>query len=410
VNARRHPGIKTRHQSRCATQSGASCDCSPSYQAVAYDRSTGKKIYSRRFSGKHALKAAIQWRRITLGNLEAGRNVVVSRKTLNEVAAEFIAGAGATPPTTLTRSGKVYKPSVLRDYKSDLTQRVLPDLGARRASDIRRGDVQRLVDRMVGEGLSGSRVRNIVNSLRAVYRFANDREETDNNPCQSLRLPNGAGKRERVLSVAEGEELLSVIPEKDRAQWAVGLYGGLRAGEMMALRWEDVDLDASVIRVRRGWDELEGEITPKSVSGVRDVPVVHALRRHLLAAQLACAWSSQPDGLVFGRSQRTPFVPSTVARRARRAWDTENARRTKLDEQDGGKRARLVPVTLHEMRHCYVSLMAHAGVPIGTVSKWAGHADIKTTMNVYAKVMPEAATEAVALVNAYLANGVGPTG
>jgi len=360
LSAPRHPGIKTRHQARCSTNNGSPCDCSPSYQGVAYDKSTGRKIYSRRFSGKNALRAANQWRRITLGNLEAGRNVIVSRKTLNQVAEEFIAGAEATPPTTLTRSGKVYKPSVLRDYKSDLTQRVLPDLGAHRASDVRRGDVQRLVDRMVGEGLSASRVRNEVNSLRAVYRFANDREETDNNPCQNLRLSASNGKRDRVLSVAEGAALLRALPEQDRALWATGLYGGLRCGELQALAWLNVDFDAGVIRVRHGWDEVEGEIAPKSESGVRDVPLVAELRGYLVAHRLRCTWS---EGLVFGRGPGTAFVPSTLARRAQKAW----------------KEAQLNGVTLHEARHCYVSLLAASGVPVGAISRWAANSDIKTT-------------------------------
>jgi integrase len=64
-------------------------------------------------------------------------------------------------------------------------------------------------------------------------------------------------------------------------------------------------------------------------------------------------------------------------------------------------------VTIHEARHCYISLMAHSGVPVGTISTWAGHANIGTTMGVYAKVMPEAADEAVALADAYLATWVG---
>ena len=386
-----HPGVKTRHQSRCSTRRGATCDCSPSYQAVVYDRSTRKKIYSRRFAGKNALQTATKWRRITLGNVEAGRNVVVSRRTLNQVAEEFLAGAEATPPTTLTRDQRPYKPSVLRDYRAALEQRVLPDLGARRISDVRRADVKRLVTRFQGEGLSGSRIRNVINSLRAVYRVANENDETDNNPCQNLKLPKAAGKRERILSVVEGITLLKALPEADRALWSTALYAGLRAGELQALAWSNVDLDAGVIRVRHGWDEVEGQIAPKSESGVRDVPLMAAARHYLVAHRLRCPWS---EGLVFGRGPGAPFVPSTAGRRAQKAW----------------KDAGLQGVTLHEARHCYVSLMAHSGVPVGTVSKWAGHSDVKTTMNIYAKLMPEAADEAVALANAYLATWVGQTG
>ena len=59
--------------------------------------------------------------------------------------------------------------------------------------------------------------------------------------------------------------------------WATAIYAGLRRGELMALKWEDVS--TSVIRVERGWDVREGEIAPKSRAGVRTVPIAAELRR-----------------------------------------------------------------------------------------------------------------------------------
>jgi integrase len=59
----------------------------------------------------------------------------------------------------------------------------------------------------------------------------------------------------------------------DRAVWATAFYAGLRRGELVALRWEDVDLATGLIRVQRGWDAVEGEVAPKGRRGKRKVPI-----------------------------------------------------------------------------------------------------------------------------------------
>ena len=176
-------------------------------------------------------------------------NVTVSRRTLREVSEEFLAGAEASPPTVLTRQGRPYKPSALRDIRAALEQRILPDLGALKVSDVRRGDVQALVNRMLGEGLSGSRTRNVVNALRSVYRHAIDLEEVGDTPCKNLRLPASDGKRERIADPEEAAELLAALVE-DQALWRAAFFAGLRCGELQALT-DDRSCSSAHGRVRR---------------------------------------------------------------------------------------------------------------------------------------------------------------
>lgn len=92
---------------------------------------------------------------------------------------------------------------------------------------------------------------------------------------------------------------------------------GLRLGELRALRVEDVDLEAGVIRVERTWDAREGAVEPKSRAGRRVVPIVAALRSHLAAHMLRLTWR---DGLLFGRRPDEPFTPGSVNTRAVKAW------------------------------------------------------------------------------------------
>jgi integrase len=125
---------------------------------------------------------------------------------------------------------------VLRGYEADLHAFVLPDLGGLRLTDVRRGDLQALVDRLVGRGLSGSKVRNVAIPVRVLFRHALERDEVAQNPASALRLPNGVGRRERAASPSEAAALLAALPQEDRALWATAFYAGLRRGELRGLR------------------------------------------------------------------------------------------------------------------------------------------------------------------------------
>ena len=72
--------------------------------------------------------------------------------------------------------------------------------------------------------------------------------------------------------------MIAAVPERDRPIWATAMYGGLRRGELRALRVEDIDLEQGLIRVERGWDPYEGEIKLKSNAGRRKVPISAVLR------------------------------------------------------------------------------------------------------------------------------------
>jgi integrase len=284
-----------------------------------------------------------------------------------------------------TRSGDRYKPSAIRSYEAALRDRVFPELGGRRLGDVQRRDVQRLADDMLAEGRDPSTIRNALMPLRVIYRRAVEDGDVAVSPCTNLRLPAVRGRRERIASPEEAQRLLAALQERDRPVWATALYAGLRRGELMALRWEDVDLAAGVIRVERSYDDKGHiEIEPKSRASRRAVPIVGALRDILVEHK---AQHGRDVGLVFGSSDETPFVPSNLWRRAQRAW----------------KRAGLDPIGLHEGRHTFASLLIAAGVNAKAITTYMGHASIQTTYDLYGKLMPGSESEAAALVDAYLA-------
>src|SRR5207253_10955136 len=171
------------------------------------------------------------------------------------------------------RSGDLYKPSAIRSYEAALRDHVVPRLGRTRLADVQHREVQRIADDLLAEGRDPSTIRNALMPLRVIFRRAVEDGDPAVNPCTNLRLPAVRDRRERIASPEEAQRLLAALPERDRPVWATALYAGLRHGELMALRWEDVDLAKGVIHVERAYDEKgRVHIEPKSRAGRRTIP------------------------------------------------------------------------------------------------------------------------------------------
>jgi integrase len=366
-----------RHSKLCPTRSGGACKCKPSYQANVWSAREGKRI----FKTFPTLAGAKAWRSEAQVALRKGTMRAGSSWTLGEAAEAWL--EGARNGAIRNRSGRRYKPSALRGYEAALITRVLPELGGARLSEIRRIDVQDLADRLCAEGLDASTVRNTLMPLRAIFRRAVARGEVAVNPTTGLELPAVEGTRDRIASPAEGAALLAALPERDRALWATAMYAGLRRGELLALRWEDVDLKAGLIHVERSWDAKEGVVSPKSRAARRTVPVAAVLRDYLVEHKLR---SGRRVGLAFGTGYTQPFTPSNVRKRANAAWLP----------------AGFEPIGLHECRHTFASLMIAAGVNAKALSTYMGHSSVTITLDRYGHLMPGNEGEAAALLDLYL--------
>jgi integrase len=379
----KHQGVRVRHARTCPSRqdTSASCRCKPSYEASVYSTRDGKKL-RKTFSN---LSEAKGWRADAMSAVRKGTLRSSSRVTLREAAEEWL--RGAKDGLIRTRSGDEYKPSALRSYRASLEQRVLPELGAVRLSALSRVDVQDYADQLLAAGLDASTIRNTLMPLRAIYRRALARGEVTVNPTTGLELPAVCGRRDRIASPTEAAALIEALAERDRTLWSTALYAGLRRGELMALRWEDIDLHKNVITVARSWDVKAGPIEPKSHAGKRTVPIAAVLREHLIAHRLR---SGRSSGLVFGRSNVRPFEPVTLSERAARAW-----KKTELD-----------PITLHECRHTFASLMIAAGVNAKALSVYMGHASVMITLDRYGHLFPGNEGEAAGLLDDYLARAM----
>lgn len=385
-------GIRKRHSKGCGARDGRRCTCKAGYEAWVFSKRDGKKI--RKTFRREA--EAKSWRMDAHAAANARGARSPSRLTVEQAAWLWLEGARSG--RVRDRSGHQYKPGTLREYGRVLCLRVLPEFASVGLAELTRADVQGFVDRMLAEGLAPSTIRNTVNPLQAIYRYAVRRELAPVNPTRDVELPVARGRRERIATAVEAGRLLDAVPDADRPIWATAFYAGLRRGELQALRRSDIDLSRAEISVHRSWDQHEGPIAPKSKAGTRTVPMLGVLRERLDLRGLVAS-----SDLVFKRDRGGgPFDPKTINDRAKRAWAAVNEREVALAEREGREPELLQPITLHECRHTFASLLIDAGVNPKAIQEFMGHATIEETFSRYGHLMPGTRNQARELVDAYM--------
>jgi integrase len=192
------------------------------------------------------------------------------------------------------------------------------------------------------------------------------------------------------LTSEEAQKLLQALPgDRLEARWIVGLALGLRQGEVLGLWWDDVDLEAGTLRVRRALQRQRVKglvfIEPKTARSRRTVslpdPLVDALRAHRsrqLQERLAAGSVWKGSECIFTTECGAPLDPRNDYRAFKKLL----------------KSAELRDVRLHDLRHTAASLLLLQGVSPRVVMEVLGHSQISLTMNTYSHVVPELKREA----------------
>lgn len=331
-------GIEPRHTRTCPARGWEDCNCKPAYQANVWSKRDGKRI-RKTFPSLAAAKA---WRTDAMQGLRQGKLRAPMKDTVRQAGEALI--AGMRDSSVRDRSGKVYKASTRRSYRASLEQHVYPEFGGCKLSAVSFPDLQDFVDRLAAQGLDGSTIRNTVNPLRVMFRRA--RYSVPVNPTTGLEIIARGEKPRRVVTAEVAARMVESIPLEERALRATAFFAGLRAGELQALRIEDIELFPEgrwgLVHIREAWDKREGSQAPKSVAGKRTVPVCEplfdVLDEHLLRlgrtsgliSGVPSRSRSPTRGTGGGRSGRTRPPASSprtcsctsAATRSRRSWRT----------------------------------------------------------------------------------------
>lgn len=370
------------------------------------------KSCPRDAEGKHvAHKCRGSWSYV----LDAGRDVNRKRvqltkggfatkgeagEALHQLAAQIRAGIGDTARLTVGEyleqwlaSKRRLRPSTTKSYAEHIRLYLLPEIGDVRLQSLSAQHIDHMFARIASaqrpKPLSAATMRRIHSTLRTALNAAVRRRLIPYNPAAQVELPS----EDRGPVVVWSPEQLRTFLSRTKDDRLYALFHlvaltGLRRGEVCGIRWEDVDFDMRVVRVRQQVVQLAGRChigPPKTKSGTRaialDAVTTEVLREHRArqdAERAHCADAWVRSGLVFTREDGTMLSPNYVTRHFR-----------ELAHQ-----ARLPSIRFHGLRHTAASVALAAGVAMKTVSDRLGHSTTGITADLYTHVSPAVAQDA----------------
>lgn len=277
--------------------------------------------------------------------------------------------------------GDTIRPNTQRNYKERFERNIKEHIGSMLLSEVKPIHCQDILNKMTPE-YAESTVEQCRITMHVLFDAAVENDILGRNPVKkSVKVPPGRKPKEkRVLSVEEQKIFLdTAYGTSNYNQFAFLLQTGLRTGEMIGLRWSDIDFEEGVIHIRRSMEYRysigEWRIgPPKSKSGYRDIPITQECRRILLAqkekVKALKIISKDFADCVFLSRKGEPTKNS--------AYDTSL---TKLADKVGIKR-----FSMHTLRHTYATRCIEAGMRPKTLQMLLGHSNINITMNLYVHV------------------------
>jgi integrase len=290
--------------------------------------------------------------------------------------------------------------TTFRDHERNVRLHLKPTIGRVLLKDLTRMHVQRLLNAKAKGGYSPRTVRYIHTTLSKALTQAVDWDLVPKNAASRAKLPKQKRKKRETLS-AENVGAFFAAASEDRfgALYVLAVTSGLRPGELLALKWEDVDLEAGAMFVRRSVSEDEGRPVireeTKTSAGRRLelLPVaVEALKKHRLRQneeRLRYRGLWRDLGLIF------PSTTGTIMRR-------NNLHRRSYKPLL--KRAGLPDIRLYDLRHTFATLMFENKEQLKLVSEMLGHASVKQTADTYTHVSPTMHREAAMRLNDFLSD------
>lgn len=272
---------------------------------------------------------------------------------------------------------------------SDLRNHIAPFFAGQELQKIGPRDIERYIAVKL-RSLAPKTVRNHLNTMHSVFDIGMRMGWCPGNPVKLADRPviKTTETRVKFLDQSELEKLLAVAYQDDAfgriepTLYLTAAMTGLRQGELLGLRWRDVDPGARKVRVVSPY--VRGEFNePKSEGSGRSVPLARRVAGTLAKFRERSSYSMEGDLVFCHPDTGAPLDRSKLVRRFKQAI----------------ARAEVRPITFHELRHTFGTRMAAAGVPLRTIQHWMGHADSKTTQ-VYAHYQPSDA-EAQAVESAF---------
>jgi integrase len=347
----------------------------------------------------------------------ARKRVVVYGKSLDEARdklgkAQQQARAGVPVPDEAWKLGlyleywlenfvkRNRRPATYNLYEMITRLYLIPGLGTKRLTSLTSLTVpmvQDFLNQRLANGDSVRKVQVMRTVLSAALTRAMREELVVRNVARLVELPEWRRGTIRPWSAAEATQFLAAAkPDPLYAAFVVLIFYGLRRGEALGLRWEDIDFDAGTIQIRMQLQRIRGELllSPvKTQAGSRDLPLLDVVRQALQAqagrqvsyrAEMGRAWPE--TGLVFTTRTGRPVEPRNFVRSFRRICEEDKIRLIKV----------------HHLRHTVGSMLKDLKVPARDAQTILGHTRISTTLEIYTNTDEEARRDALTRLHGLL--------
>ena len=269
------------------------------------------------------------------------------------------------------------RPTSLSRLDSTVRNQILPQWGGVPLSAISNADVRAWAAKLRADGMSISSVRKAVFTLRRIMDAAVADRRLTHNPADNVPMAAEEPGEQRFLTQVEVDDLAEVMAPRFRAMVLIAAYGGLRFGELAALRRERVDILRGRVHVAESLVDVNGELSfgpTKTRNGRRNVPLPRSVVREV-STHLENYVGPAADALLFTGQFNQPLRRSGF----RRNWWMPAVAAADLEG-----------LRFHDLRHTYVSLLVRAGANVKEVSTWAGHSTVAFTLDRYGHLYDDA--------------------
>ena len=281
-------------------------------------------------------------------------------------------------PYTMSSYRYMYKgkkPTAIKNYFANCTLQVIDRIA-----------VQGYIDFLVEMGYSPKTVKNYVHFLGHIFNIALKLGAIDSSPCEHIILPKN--RKQNTHNYLELDEAMIVLKKSEEhsimcnAIYSLLILMGLRKGELLALKWDDVDFDNKTIDITKNLVYLDKEIIikpPKTASGIRKlyipeyvVNVLRKLQKEYYSKVLEYGIANVADNVIIKENGKQ-YMPEHLTRFHRQFFRT-------LEGQ-------VRYITIHGCRHTAASLMIAQGSDPKTVQQNLGHSSLEMTLNIYSHAM-----------------------
>lgn len=266
-------------------------------------------------------------------------------------------------------------PSTVRGYRA-ATEHIIEYFGDMSVSEIETSDISKVLNKLARQGFARKTVKNHKIIINRIFHFAVIEGDIKYNPAIEAEIPRNLPETKRHPATPAEEATI----RKNSDVWLLpylALTTGMRKGELLGLRWEDIDLEKNLIYVRRSvWYGSGIHIKePKTEAGKRKIPIIQPLREELLKHL------GNPQHFVFGGE-------SPISEKKFRCMYS------KFQKETG------VTATLQQLRKSFATIAVGANLQPDVLKSIFGHKNISTTLNIYAEVRDSRIAEAGEILSA----------